>query len=271
MKQNLSYYDDYRQIINDKVKTLNLTFKKLSETTGIHNSYISRVLGKGSDFSRDQMFLVGKSIGLSDWEFEYFLLLGDFQASSDRQHKEFLLQKIKKFKNEHQKIKEILIGDIHEFSNREIESYYLSPLTAEIHICLTLEKYRKNPELLLKYFTLSKNELENELTKLEQLKIISREKDRISLNKKVIHLDENHPIMSKFLNDRRIDCLTHLSRKGRNLEDYHFSVLFSTSEEKKQQIKLLFKEFIQKAQKTSNLPIGTQKNINVFKMNFDLY
>lgn len=271
MKQNISFYDDYRQIITDQMKRQGLTFKKISEKTGIHNTYISRVMKNGADFSSDQLLLISKPLGFKDWEVDYFLNLGLLQSSSLPIHKIYFKKKLNKIKYEHQKIETLLKEDLSHLTLKEMETYYESPLTMEVHIYLTLEKFKMKPELLTKEIPISTRDLEIELSTLEELGIIARTKEKIDLRKSTLHLDESHPTRNKIIRDRRIDCLSHLSKRSKNPDDYHFSVMFSTSEEKKEEIKLLFKEFIKEAKKVTYLPLGKQRNVSVFKMNFDLY
>ena len=272
MKKNISFYDEYREIIKDLSKEASLSFKKIAESCQIHSSYFSRVMVDKADFNQEQLYKIAKALDLLDWEIDYLLALGELAGSGNVNHKNFVQKRINKLKEEHQKLKRNLHKSSEGLSEKDIESLYTDPLTPIIYLHLTIKRFRDNTELISKKLGLSKVQLNSELQKLQKLGIIRIEgKNDIFINIKTIHFDEANPIFNRFLINRRIDSLSRATKREKGPSDYQFSVLFSSTEEKKKEIKALFLEFVRKAQKASMEGEKSRAKKDLFSMNFDLY
>jgi len=271
---NITQIEDYREIIRIKTKELGHTYKILAENCRIHSSYFSRVMVGKADFSSEQIYLIGKMLDLNDWEMDYFGLLGEVESSGNNNHKSYLNKKIKKIREERQRVLKNLNAEIVELTEKDVQVYYSEVITAKIHTYLCLKKYYRNtPNLLCPILNISQKKLVNELKKLEKLNIISTDDDgKITILKTNVFLDDTNPIFPQFLMNWRLDSVNHISKRERNPEDYHFSIIFTTSKKKKEELRKLFKEFIIESQKKfSSLTKEEKKNLEVCHMNFDLY
>ena len=265
---NIYSYIDYREIIKKLAKEQCISFKSLANSARIHTSYFSRVMAKGANFSTTQLYLIGRDLGLGEQKLEYFLLLGEYFAASNNAHKEYLEKKIEKIKNEKQKT----IADMEDvetsLSSDFVRVYYQEPITATIHMYLTLKKYRKNPKLIMAKTSIPEFKLKMELDKLESLGIIKKLKNQIELNKFNVHLDEASPLISSTHINWRLEAIAYLQKRSPRPSDHHISAVFTTDDEGKIKIKELFKKFILDAQKQA---AKYKENEEVLHINFDLY
>lgn len=264
---NFSQFDNYRDAIKAGCKELGINYKQIAQNTGIHTSYFSRVMVEKADFSPSQLYLIAQSLKLTDWETDFILLLGEYSQTSHHSHQAFIWQKIQQVKKEKQKI-------IHQIQPKkklgpqEIDSYYQDLLTAEVHMYLTIKKYRDQPKLVAKKLGISPLKLQEEIAKLAALHLITAEKGVIHILQGRVHLDESHPVSSRNHINHRLQSIQKLLKDTLQPSDYHLSAVFSTDEESKIKIKNMFKEFVVKAQAATH---KKSHNLQVFHLNFDLY
>jgi hypothetical protein len=269
MRINITRYDNYRDIIIKLSKDQKISYKSLAQSANIHTSYFSRVMGDNADFSGSQLFLIGKSLGLNEWEMEYFLLLGEYFSSSTSDHKNYLKNKIV----ETQKLRQKVISQLNdvetEFSDTHIATYYQEAVTAKIHMLLTIAKFRKNPLLICNKIMIPEHKLHMELQKLQSLGVISvNDDDEISVDKFHIHLDESSPVSPDNHVNWRLETIQYIKRRTPRPSDYHLSAAFSCDEKTKLKIKEMFKKFVIQAQKATS---ETKGQPEVQYISFDLY
>lgn len=270
MQANITEHIDYRNIIKERSKPKGLTFKSLAENCAIHTSYFSRVMMGKADFSDEQLYLIGKTLLLRDWEIDYFLLLGDFARSGNMKHKDFLLEKIEEMQKHKQKVGAQLQDTHTNFPENYIELYYEEALTAKIHMHLTIERFRKNPDLLTKKLGISKTKLDSELRKLKFLHLIKEANPGVELLKTHVHLDESHPASPNNHINWRLESIGHISKRACHPTDYHLSVAFGSNEKIKKELKELFKKYVIQAQKIVKENPATESE-DIYFLNMDLY
>ena len=267
MRTNITRYTDYRDVIKVLCKEQKISFKALAQSARIHTSYFSRVMGLGADFSSSQLFLVAKDLGLSEWELEYFLLLGEVSAAASSEHKAFLMEKVKSIQKEKQKIAREL-KQIKGLQESHIREYYKEAVTAKVHMYLTIDKFRKNPLLIAQKIMIPEYKLNLELKKLEELGLIKNHAGKLDMISYNIHLDETDPVSAANHINWRLESINNIQRRTPRPSDYHLSAVFSTDEETKIKIKDMFKEFVIAAQKETTAIKGHEE---VFQICFDLY
>ncbi len=267
---NLSTFDDYRELIKSLFKDEGLSYRQVCEKTNIHSSYFSRVMSDKADFSQEQLYLIGKACKLSGWELDFLLLLGERDSSSLKNHSEYVDKKIKKIRNEKQKVLTNLKNITHTMSEQEKEEYYRTPLTALVLMYLTIEKFRKKPKLISKSLHLEHQIIEIQIRKLMNLNLIEEKRGQIKIIKSSIHIDESDKMHLPNLVNWRLESINYLQRGQKKDSDWQFSTLFSTTLEKKKKIKALFKKFVVEAQSIVG-PEPSTADVEVYHMNFDLY
>jgi transcriptional regulator with XRE-family HTH domain len=268
MKLNITKHLEYREIIKIWAKQLKISQKSLAQSAGIHTSYFSRVMSDGTDFSPSQLYLIGKDLGLQEWELDYFLLLGEHSSSGNHSHKSFLKSKIIEIQEKRSKVISEMKDVDTEFSEEYTREYYREAVTAKVHMFLTIEKFRKNPILLCQKILIPEFKLQIELEKLHTLGIIEILEDEIRLIKFNVHLDESSSISPNNHINWRLESISTIQKRTPRPSDYHMSAVFSTDENGKIRIKELFKKFILDAQKVAS---QVKDQEDVFHLGFDLY
>ena len=266
---NLSTFDHYRELIKSLSKREVLTFRQICQITNIHSSYFSRVMNERADFSQEQLFLIGKALNLTGWELDFLLLLGERDSSSVKNHADYVDRKIVAIRNEKQKVLSNLKDLNLTMSEQEKEEYYQSPLTALVLMYLTIQKYRNRPKLIAKALHLDPAIIDKEIRTLIKLNLV-RENDGLEVINRSIHIDESHKMHKQNLINWRLESINYLQKGQKKGHDWQFSTLFSTTEEKKKEIRDLFKKFVVEAQKMVG-PEDHDAEVDVYHMNFDLY
>jgi len=268
-KSNISKYLDYRLLIRELSEEKGVSQRSLAESASVHASYFSRVMAGKADFSHDQLFSIGKDLGLVSWELSYLLLLGEHASAGTAQLKGFLRARIQKIQEERQKIFRDQSGVEMLREQERIESYYADPLTAKVHICLTIKRFREKPLLIAGRLNVSEARIHSELEKLGKLGIIERDhRGAVTGVKFNIHLDENHPLSAQNHANWRLESIRKIQEREKKPSDYHFSAVFSTDTEAKLKIKDMFKAFVLAAQSEAS---EQRANEDLCVISFDLF
>lgn len=260
---------DYRDIVRRRSRASGISFKSLAGATHIHTSYFSRVMTGKAEFSEDQLYLIGKALQLREKELELFLLMGSAHRTGVANHRNFLQKRINQMRSEENKLTDRLKGVFTGLGEDTIGIYYRNPVTAEVHMFLTIDRFRQNPRLIARQLGLSERRLESELIKLEALGLISRDgEDQITMNQRAIHLDESHPVSRENHRNWRHDAIQHLIREEPQPSDYHLSAVFSCDEE----TKIKIREHLQKSlAHIQELVSQSSANERIFHLGVDLY
>jgi uncharacterized protein (TIGR02147 family) len=259
---------DYREIIKNLCKKTKISQKNLALSAGIHTSYFSRVMTGGADFSSSQLYLIASDLGISGWELDYFLLLGEYWSSSHHSHKQHLLSKIKDLQKKHSKVISKMKDVETEMSESYIREYYAEAVTAKIHMLLTIDKYQKNPMLICNKILIPEFKLKLELEKLSRIGVIKEDKGEWKVLKFNVHLDESSAISPQNHINWRLESIQNIQKRTPRPSDYHMSAVFSTDENGKLKIKEMFKEFVVEAQKVAG---QVKDQEDVYHISFDLF
>lgn len=251
-----------------RVKKLN--FRRVSELCQIHPSYFSRVLKGGASFSQMQIFKISEVLELDEESKEYLLLLWQKDISQNHKEKTYFQSKIEKIRTDKQKInKRIKAKELNpEESKAQAELYYFEAITALIHMHLTIPEFKKNPELILTRLNITKEKMENELQKLEKIKIIQRRNLNITEVEDNLHLPAEAKISSLNHINWRLKSIQNIEARNIKKNDYHFSAAFSADEETKEKIKKILLDTIVQI---GELVKDCEKPKDVYHLGFDLF
>jgi uncharacterized protein (TIGR02147 family) len=267
---NIFKYLNYREFIKDFAQRLQLSSKVLAERTGIHPAYFSRVLLAKADFSTDQLMSLGKVFDLNSEQTEYLTLLGDHSRSGKAEHRQSLRQRIDEKRQKHLRLSsELKNNEVQNISETDLlAEYYEQILTQEIHMFLTIDRYRKSPDLIARKLGLSEKRLKAELLRLEKVGLLKQERNSLNLVRANILLDELSPLARQNHVNWRLHSVQHLMAREATHSDYRFSAAFSADEDVKQKVRQLFKEF---AVKVQHLASDCEPADGVYRVLFDLY
>ena len=98
---------------------------------------------------------------------------------------------------------------------------------------LSVDKYRANPNLILKKLSINESKLNEEIRKLEGLKIIDCKNGLIENLKRFVHLDATHPVSVQNHINWRLESINHLTKRELNPSDFHLSASFNSDEKTK--------------------------------------
>ncbi|MBL6991708.1 MAG: hypothetical protein ISR65_18145 [Bacteriovoracaceae bacterium] len=268
MKNDLFQSLDYREIIKFYSRDLSFSQKELSNWARVHTSYFSRVMKNEADFSSSQLYNIAQALHIEGSKLEYFLILGEIAHSTDIGHKKFLQEKLSEARKKIKQLSSRIKNLSKELSSEEITSYFQEVITTKVHMLLTMTRFRKNLDTIVKELSIDKETLKLELRKLQSLGLITYQDNKVKEVKKMVHLPEEHPISRKNHLLWRLETVHKLGHKIKKNSDYHFSASFSATEVEKEYIKNRFKDFIVEAQQSVSKATGI---FNVYHIGFDLY
>lgn len=248
MNFDIIKFDDYREVLRHFTKLKKISFRTIALDTKIHTSYFSRVMGGKAEFSEEQMHKIGTSLTFENWQMDYFLLLGSLSRNSCQDFCTTILQRINKIRHEKSKVMEKLRNVQQVKQAIDLNQYYTEAILAKLHMYLTLPEYRQDLPLLARKLFISPQKLDQEINKLEGLKIIRRQNDQIEILVDSLHLDENHIASSQNHKNWRIETLARLNQQGPDTDDYHLSAVFTCDQSTKTAIKETIREAIVKIQ-----------------------
>lgn len=261
---------DYRDIINDKLKSLKATnpgmgLVRICETHHLHGSYVSAALKGKRHLSADQLFVLAKALHFNEREIDYLLLLLSYDRALDLDLKTRYLNEIKKVQDNFLQAKEQLTAKAPEEENLNLAKYYSDPFFKIIHVFLGIEIYRKNINMIQNKLNLSDEQIETYISEMEQMGILSRNPE-IQVLKKNYHLPKEffickpHQVLMKLASNQKQITLESTKKET-------VCVTFSCSQVDQRQI---YSEFLSYLKKVEAI-VKQSPPEEVFQLNFDLH
>lgn len=269
---NVYSYTDYRDWIREEVQRKRqdqsaMSFSFLAQKASIQPSYLSKIVAKEGHLASDQLFLVANALDVSEDEMEFLLLLLEWNRTNVEPRKIRLLEKIKKLQEQACKTENYIGTPTPQLSPREVELYFLDPLKQLVHVCLTIERFRRDPHGLSRALGIDHQRLQQCLHELESIKLISFDGDRlVDVTPPAMHLPKDSPVCAQYAALQRTLGLAQLQRLPFE-KAYAFSATFSATAEAKKQIQEEFFRFIAVVRE---LVRDAEPN-EVYQLNFDLF
>ncbi len=262
-------FQDYRKAIRFLMESTQkldpaLTYQRLAEAITVQKSYLSQVLGGRAELSTDQSFLLCQFFGSNEEEEQYFLMLVEFSRTGVAIRRKKLQAEIaavqqKKLASE----KHIKVNTLTE--DLRTVDYYVDAYNQLVHVCLSIDKYRKNPNQLAEALRIHPERLQEIIAELVRLEIVELEKSGLKVIKKNLHLPKDSKVFKAWRSQVRAMALQQSLHSPSN-ESYNFSVFFSCSLETKAKIHQKFLDFLTGTQEL----VSASNEEHVFQMNFDL-
>jgi uncharacterized protein (TIGR02147 family) len=266
---NIYAYIDYRDVLTHFVQERRnlgnkITFQQLAESALVQKSYLSQVMAKRAELSSDQLFLLCEFCCFSEEEVEYLYLLLEYSRCSIKKRKELLKNRIEKIRAKHRETDKHI--ESRSIKKDFADEFYLDSWNQLIHVCLSIEKYRNNPNLLANDLQITQSRLIEILDRLMRFEIIKWHNNKIEVLINNLHLNKNSPVYSAWKNQVRIMSMSRTQAMP-VADAYNFAVLFSATEETKNFVHEQFLKFLQAVQPN----VKDAPAENVFQMNFDLF
>lgn len=267
---NIFEFKSYKVLIKERIaelKQLNpkYTFDALSIAMDVHKPYLSKVLNKKGNLNSDQLYKCSKYLKFTELEKNYFALLFEENISTLEERKVQLQKDLDRLRKKALKSDSLYPAEERANEIMKVDTYFLDPYFALIHMFLLIEKYRKDIDSIAKILNLAKERVHEYIESLHNMKIIEKKETNIKILKEFIHLPENSNLITAFRNLSKAKSLEKIAQLNR--DDYlSLHIFFTADETARNKIQKLFLEFLNEAKKIAD----KSKSEEVFQLNFDL-
>ena len=271
MSFSLYNYLDYKLAIKDRVKEMKKSKPKfsvlyLSEILGIQYTFLSKVLNSDTHhLNEDQLFIAGQTLEFLHDEIDYLLLLRSYGATSDKNRKNFLFQRISTVQKQNNLSVNSAKPQQSQFDDDM--KYLLSYHNIIIHVALSIKEVQKNPYMLSTYLGLDFSQIREALIMLDRMGQIEYDQKSNQIKKVQntrTHFGKDHPltrthqlVMKTFLNQKSFGVAEEKK------ENMFFT--FTTDKNGFDKIKKKIKEFAGEIQKTT----FESEHTGVYQLNLD--
>lgn len=229
IKNSIYDYDDYRAylraIIAQKDGKSRGFRSFLADQIGCQRSFISQVLNEDSHFNLENGNAIGKVLGLSSEEIDFFLLLISYARAGTHELRV-------RFRNQIRSTREtrmILKNRFKESDTLSVEDkveYYSSWLYGAIRVLITIPQFQYQEEIE-KYLKVPSYQISKVIEFLNSRNLIHIERGKITPTEKHLYLGNDSKLISKHHINWRIKAIEALDRESQ--VDLHFSAVNSLS------------------------------------------
>ncbi len=244
------------------------TLEKLSLSTRIQTTYLSKVFSEGVHLNTDQLYSLCEVLEITGNEKKVIELLREFEICQNANRKKELKGQIDTLKNDLLQIKNQIKAPSVIVSERdELAFFYLEPLHQVAHCLLSMPKFSDRPSLLKQALGINTRKLDTVLSALERVKLVEKTGDgKLKLINRKFHLPKDSNVYHPWRTQLRLLALNRMPLNSIE-ENFGFSVVLSGSKNAERSIRERFLEFIKEAEKI----VSNDKNLEeAFILNFDL-
>jgi len=263
---------DYRRAIKEQLleakkgKGRSVSFAALARLMRVQHTYLSTVLSGHGHLNSDQVFIASRYLSLSEKESQYLSLLHEHDRSIFPDRKLELKAKMQQLSSENlttdAQVPSPVIG---EKNSDAVTAFYLDVNAIFLHMFLTIDAYRRQPEKNRSQLHMTKASFESALVKCEKANLIARNAQGIQVLREDMHLPPTSPLFPAFRMAMRLKTL-ELLQNGQNTNDYTLTVLYSAKSETQTEIREKFLELLKWIQRRTQADHPEA----VFQLNFDL-
>lgn len=249
-KLSIFEYSDYKKFLIDWIdqgpqKGRGLR-KQLAEAIGCQTAFITHVLSGNYHLSLEQAEASSRWLGLNDPESRFLILLVLLKRAGTKSLENMIRKQISELREEQAILKDRV--NIQETLSIEDQTiYYSSWHYAAIHMAL-LNPNLRSVDGLQKYFQLTTAKIISVLDFLLERGLIKKEKNIYKVNKPVLHLELNSPLLTQHHTHWRLKAIESMSNK--TFENLHYSGVISLSKDDyewvRERLSQLLKEIIDK-------------------------
>ncbi len=267
---NLYDYTDYRDAIKSLVSQRKkvdsrFTFERLAEHIRVQKPYLSKVLSEKAHFSSDQLYLTLRYLDLKSDQKDFLNLLFEFSRTAIKTRKEELLKTLQLIREQQKRSEKFIQAKAVATSAEEIALYYLDPLHQYIHVFLSVEKYRANPESIAEVLGVARTRIFECIKNLENMGIIESSEEGIKIKERNFHLPKTSNLYPAWRERVRIFLLQKMQSTETD-KQYNFAMTFSADKNTYAKIQKMFLDFLKEA----DASIKTAPYEDVFQLTFDL-
>lgn len=261
---------DYRPAIKDalreKKKLLGkaYSYENMAKACRVQRTYLSAVLNGNGHLNSDQVYAACKFLGLRENEYRFISVLHETQRSVFKDRLQKLRQEAAEIRQSSGKTEAHIPIPTVELS-AELNNFYLDPYAQMILMFLTVDRYRKQPQLMREVLGVHDHVFQTSLKRIEAAGLITMLGGQIKVVSSDFHLPAKSPFQSTFRNHLRIHALDRVMQASSD-DCYSLSVLFSSNETARKNIQKEFLKFLTFAQTESQ----KHSSDEIYQLNFDL-
>lgn len=270
---NQNYKDAIRKQLKDQQKrNRSLTLRKLADLIPVQYTYLSKVMNHDQfHLNEDHLFTICKALNFGSEETEYLLVLRAWSVTQDRERKNYLHGQLESKRREKKLSIKQKESDTEKLATEM--SYLLNPLCIVIHVAMSNQILRKNPQHLCSKLGITVKQLKEILKTLAVNDLVELESDQLTVTKTKqlqFHLGRNHPLMRVHQNLLKTAVINRLSQTDEE-DKYSFMVTFTSNKEDFEKIKSKYQSFLKEVEAIAQRSQRPQDHQEVYHMNFDFF
>ncbi len=247
---NIYNYLDYQKWISEffiesKKVDKKFTLTAIATAIGVQKAYLSKVTKGKAHLSSDQIYQLAEHCGLTDEELQYLLLILEYARTGVHKRKKALRAKIEAAQNKWQDIRTKLKAEFIDSDTSERVAYFLDPYSTIVHILLTIDHYRQNPERIAQDLSIPLSRLQSLLRIMERLEYIKFDvtEKKYQLLKQHLFIHKTSPLSPPHQALVRTLSSAYLLKLPSE-EKQSFNLTFSTDEKTRKKITESFADWL---------------------------
>lgn len=192
-------YLDYKEYVQKRVKSMphggRGEYSNIAKAISLNSVVVSQVFKGKRDLSLEQGFLLAKYFGFSDLEQEYFQNLIQFSKSNLKEHKNYILNKLKMIRSQSMETKNII--STHELSDEAKSIFYSDWHYSAVRLCVSIATYN-TVDRIADRLSLSKAKTQKIVSFLLKHGLLSEEQGVLKKGPSHTHLPPDSPYINRY-------------------------------------------------------------------------
>lgn len=238
-------------------------FLKMAQHLRVHPTLISQVFKGPKDLTLEQGALLAQFMKLDDRELEYYVSLLERDRAGERALRDLCDSRLKKLKIQAQLIIN-RVADTNEIPEEYRQQYYSSWEYAAVRVAISIPSCQTR-EGLVRKLNITATRLDEILSFLLKIRIITEEDQKLKLGPSIIHLKKDAPLISKHHSNWRISAMNRHANLSE--DELSFSAPLTISKSDAELIKAMLLKLTEEISKT----VKATKPEEVYCLNFDWF
>lgn len=208
-------FSDYRKYLKQWIEYARQTsvsnLSRLSETAGVHTTFLSHVLAEKKNLNLEQATLLSEALSHTKIEREYFFILIELDKAGSEKLRAYWKERKSSVEFERKKLT-TRVGEHHELTDQQRAIFYSSWIYVAIFVATAIHDGQSLDEIADR-FKLSRNQAEDYLSFLVQTGICEKQKDHYTMGKAVIYVPNNSPFVIKHHTNWRIRAMQKMDSR----------------------------------------------------------
>ena len=239
---------NYRQIIKTLVEGKieageDINFAKLATEAKIQRTFLSQVVNEKNHLNNDQLFLLCKALKLDQDRIDHLLTLSEWQRCKVEMRKKNLEKKLLVL--EKKAIPDEGVKRISGIKPEALDDYFCDPLGEVVLKFLTIDRFRKNPQLLRDRLGLSLKRWEEIMGSLVESQMATVKEGEIILLRDAIYPHLQSPA-EKIRNIQGRLKVAEKKLRQRNIDEFMYNWWFLGNPRSKKEIKIHYLHLLER-------------------------